>query len=122
MGFIYRADDVNGRTERFVASALNANDVVLTQPQAWYGAKTSARRVYNGFRAPNLTPEEAASITAVISNPGFFHAQREILTGEWIESPMHLEVPNRNTHRLPFSKWYRDNPTLDLHLYRRASH
>lgn len=121
MGFIYRADDVNGRAERFVASVLDANDVVLTQPQAWYGAKASAHRVYNGYRAPNLTPAEAASLTAVISNPAFFHAQRKILTGKWTECPERLSVPNRNTHRLPFSKWFRDNPTLDLHLYRRYS-
>lgn len=121
MGFVYRADDVNGKAERFVASVLDAGDVVLTQPQAWYGAKASARRVYNGYRAPNLTPEEEASLTAVISSPGFFHAQRAILTGEWTECPERLAVPNRNTHRLPFSKWFRDNPTLDLHLYLRAS-
>lgn len=122
MGLVYRADDVNGKAERFVASVLNVNDVVLTQPQAWYGAKHSASRVYNGYRAPNLTPEEAASITAVISNPKFFHAQREILKGEWKETGEKLSLPNRNTHRLPFSQWFRDNPTIDLHVFRRVHH
>jgi hypothetical protein len=121
-GFLYRADDVNGRSERFVASVLHADDLVLTQPQAWYGAKASASKVYNGYRAPNLTPAEAASITAVISSPAFFYAQRNILTGEWTECPEQLSVPNRNTHRLPFSKWFRDNPMLELHVFRRASH
>lgn len=122
MGLVYRTDDVNGNAERFVASVLDDNDVVLTQPQAWYGAKMSAHRVYNGYRAPNLTSEEAASITAVISNPMFFHAQREILKGEWQETGEKLSLPNRNTHRLPFSKWFRDNPTIDLHVFRRVNH
>jgi hypothetical protein len=121
-GFIYRADDVNGKAERFVDSVLNENDVVLTQPQAWYGAKMSAHRVYNGYRAPNLTPEEVASMTAVISHPNFFHAQREILKGEWKETGERLSLPNRNTHRLPFSKWFRDNPTIELHVFRRVHH
>jgi len=121
MGFLYRADDVNGKSERFVASVLRADDVVLTQPQGWYGAKATARRVYHGLRAPNLTPAEAQSITVAICSPKFFLAQREILTGEWSECQERLSVPNRNTHRLPFSQWYRDNPTLDLYVYRRTA-
>ena len=121
MGFLYRADDVNGKAEQFVASVLRPDDVVLTQPQGWYGAKQVAHRVYHGLRAPNLTPAEANSITAMICSPPFFNAQREILKGDWTESPERLSIPNRNTHRLPFSKWYRDNPTLELHLYRRVN-
>lgn len=122
MGFLYRADDVNGKSESFLSSVLRPDDVVLCQSQAWYGAKQHTNRVYHGFRAPNLTPDEAASINVAVCSPKFFYAQREILTGEWTETRERLAVPNRNTHRLPFSKWYRDNPTLDLHIYRRASH
>ena len=122
MGFIYRADQVNRKSVDFVASVLKPDDVVLTQPQAWYGAKNRAKRVYISYRAPNLTPDEAASITAVISNPKFFLAQREILKGEWEETGERLSLPNRNTHRLPFSQWFRDNPTIDLYVFRRVNH
>ncbi len=118
---LYHGDEVNRKSEAFVSSVLKSDDVVFTQPQAWYGAKRSAARVYHGFRAPNLTKEEADAIQVVICSPPFFRAQRDILTGPWQEGPERLSVPNRNIHRLPFSKWYRDNPTIDLHVYRRQS-
>lgn len=120
-GFVHRGDDLHGRTERFISTVLRADDVVLTQPQAWYAAKHKAKRVYHGFRAPNITPEEAKEINVVVSSPPFFKAQSEILTGEWHKTD-ELVLPNRNTHRLPFSKWYRDNPTVQLTVYRRISH
>lgn len=122
MGFLYRADDSNRRAEEFVASVLRPGDTVFVQPLAWYAAKQNAARVFHGFRAPNLTPEEAASLSVVISSPPFFKAQASIIGTDWIELPQSLSVPNRNTHRLPFSKWYRNNPNLELHVYRRSSH
>lgn len=122
MGFLYRADDSNRRAEEFVASVLRPGDTVFVQPLAWYAAKQNAARVFHGFRAPNLTPEEAASLSVVISSPPFFKAQASIIGTDWIELPQSLSVPNRNTHRLPFSKWYRNNPNHELHVYRRSSH
>lgn len=121
MGFLYRADDIHGRTERFLANSLHPDDVVLTEPQGWYAAKANAKRVYHGLRAPNLSPAEADSITVVVSSPRFFQAQQAILTGDWIDTPDRLSLPNRNTHRLPFSKFHRERPTLELHVFRRAT-
>jgi hypothetical protein len=119
MGFLYRADEANRLAEEFVSSALQSGDTVLVQPIAWYGAKRTAARVYHGFRAPNLTADEVARLNVVISSPPFFKAQGSIIGSNWAEQPQRLSVPNRNTHRLPFSKWYRDNPNLEMHVYRR---
>jgi hypothetical protein len=121
MGFLYRSDDANRRAEEFVASVLRPGDTVFVQPLAWYAAKSNAARVFHGFRAPNLTPEEVASLNVVISSLPFFKAQKSIIGSDWIELPETLSVPNRNTHRLPFSKWYRDNPNIELRVYRRAA-
>jgi len=121
MGFLYRADEANRRAEEFVATVIRPDDAVLVQPIAWYAAKRNAARVFHGFRAPNLKPEEVARLTVVISSPAFFKAQESIIGSNWIELPEMLSVPNRNTHRLPFSKWYRDNPNIELRVYRRAA-
>lgn len=119
-GLIYHKDHLNEKTVEFTNMVIRPDDVVLCQAQPWYGAKQRAQKVYQGLRTPNLTPAEEAQLTVIICSRNFFKAQREILTGEWREAPEHLLLPNRNTHRLPFSKWFRDNPTIDLYVFRRV--
>ncbi len=122
MGFLYRHDQSNEKIDNWLADVLHKNDVAFIEQQGWYKAKVTANQIYQGHRAPNLTPAEEQSLTVFIATPEFFHAQRTMIKGDWHEEPaQHIAVPNRNTHRLPFSQWYRDHPTVDLHVYRRGA-
>lgn len=117
-GFLYRSDDAVGKMESFVASVLHPTDIVIAQ-HGWYTAKVIGSRVYFGMGAVNLSPAEWQGVNVIICEPGYFEALQKNLHGKWSLLPENLISPNRNTHRLPISRFYRDNPTIPILVYRR---
>jgi len=116
----WRADDVNGMTLKYLTPYLGSHEVALVNRQAFYAIRPQCDTLYYLDHSPwRMDPDEKQSLTIMVMSPDEFSRIKEVIGGEWLRQGDVLSVPNRNLYAQPWSSWYRDNPTIDLAVYRR---
>lgn len=120
-GWLYSTDAVNASSDRFVFQALRPGDVAIVEKQAYYPAKAKASRVfYVQWYMDAISDADKASLTVAIMDPKTFERVRPYFGGKWTPTDETLTLPQRNLISMPGSRWYRENPTLNLSVYRRT--
>jgi len=117
---LWRNDRVNELSHSFVKESLRPDDVAIIERQAYFPAKATAKRIYYvQWYMDAITEDDKAALTVALMDPVTFERLVPYLGDGWVSTGATISVPQRNLLRLPGTKFYRNNPTIRLAVYRR---
>lgn len=119
---IWRGDRVNERSEEFVRSVVRPNDVAMVAKQAYYGTKPNVKQTfYIQWYMDAITQQDKEHLTVAIMDEITFKRVSPHFGGTWKATGEMIVLPQRNLLRLPGSKWFQQNPSIELSVYRKTN-
>jgi hypothetical protein len=118
---IWRDDRVNERSEAFVRSVVGPDDYAIVAKQAYFGAKPNTKKTfYIQWYMDAITQQDKESLTVAIMDQETFVRVSPYFDGSWTATGETIILPQRNLLRLPGSKWYQQNPSIELSVFRKT--
>ena len=117
----YKHDEINNITNSYFASYLHDHEVALICRQAFYAVKPKADTLYYLDYSPwRMDKDEKESLTLLAMSPAEFGRIKNVIGGQWNQIGNMLVLPNRNFKALPTSQFYKNNPNIEIAIYRRV--